>query len=593
MYTEKNLKDDLYNICSTYYVKFKLLADYAYHRMDLDTFSEELSEQKSEEEIDDILQELHEVFHKIQQNGGKLDPDPLTEATRLRKAGKLREAYDCILPYIQAHPKDENAVISFGWVMYNILKETENNIDSYCRNLELFNQYATISFTSRNEYMNTLKNAFLWSIRRVASVNELNANKVFKPFIQFCGDGKVIFKKRRIMDNQVDSARLLMNDFLKFLSTTNYLKLIQFIGFEWFDRFDYQFSSFTNEQGEIIKVRPLAERVLNLYAKRLISTDGVNSTAIQHFLAILERELSKNPTYEWLPYYKIKLLIKNNNHEGALEDLTTFALQKSKDFWVWDLLSEVVPDDKKLACFCKGLLCKSQPEMLVSLQEKAIPRLVALELFSNAKFEVDACIASRTKKGWPISAELIKWKSEAWYSKAEPIDNRDGLREYAKEAEKLVYKMLPETSVFVTYINEGKGVIHFAFFHSDKSIKGGYFYMDSIEESIDWKTDQSYKFKMVEDSKRENLFRVYEVLVGDENFVENFIQSGSGYIEKEDRNPFAFVDDAFISVKLVEQWNLSNGEKIEYEKKRSFNRKKNSWSWSVVEVKSVIKDDCW
>lgn len=537
------------------------------------------------------MNQVNKVLQKIQQNSGKLAPDPLTEVTRLRKSGKLKEAYNLILPYVKTHQQDENAINSFGWVMYSLLKETENNIDSYCQNLELFNKHAVIMFTTSNEQINTLKTAYLWSIRKVAMVNELNANRVFEQFIKLCGIEGTIFELRQRIDNSVDPARLLVKDFFRKLNMTNYLEFIRFIGFEWFANFDYETSTFENLQGESIEMRPLAEWVLNFHAKKLINYEYVDATDIDHYISFIEQEISKNSKFKWLPYYKIKLLIKNKRNKEALNELSVFAREKSKEFWIWDLLSEVVPDDDKFAYQCKGLLCKSKPEMLVNLQERIIPSLLAMELYSNAKFELDSSTESRTNKGWPISSKLNSWKNEEWYSKAESINNREGLREYAKKAEKILYIGLPETNVFINYINEGKGIINFYFINSTKGIEEGYFYIDYIEESIDWKTDQPYRFKMVEDSKRKNLYRVYEVAAGDEKFVSNFIQSGSGYIEKKTKNLFAFVNDVFIPPKLVEQYNLSNEDQIKYEKKIRFNKKINSWRWTVEIVNSVSKDD--
>lgn len=90
--------------------------------------------------------------------------------------------------------------------------------------------------------------------------------------------------------------------------------------------------------------------------------------------------------------------MKINRKEEALQILVNFARTRSIDFWVWDLISELVDDDAKFNCLCAALLCKAKQDMIVSLQEKIIPHLVKKELFSNARFELDQLISTRMQK---------------------------------------------------------------------------------------------------------------------------------------------------------------------------------------------------
>lgn len=59
MYTTKNHNDDLYHICTKYFVKFKLLQDFANQRIDESLFVQQLKLNKEDsEEITEILTEL-------------------------------------------------------------------------------------------------------------------------------------------------------------------------------------------------------------------------------------------------------------------------------------------------------------------------------------------------------------------------------------------------------------------------------------------------------------------------------------------------------------------------------------------------------
>ncbi|MFC4801728.1 DUF7017 domain-containing protein [Neobacillus sp. GCM10023253] len=603
MYTTKNFKDDLYQICSKYFVKFNLLQDYAYNRIDRNYFVQQLKLKKEYSEITEILSKLDKLFEKIARNGGKLDPDPIEEAKQLRKTGKRKEAFIALLPYLQANQDDEDAVITFGWIMYDYLKTSEGNIDNYIHNLVILNNNAVITFDSNpfssftaNDFKKTLVNSILWSIRRVVMQGEQFANKVFPQLLRFCGnEAKFIENRGFYVNDETSASRLLIKELQTKLNNTNYLKFMDTIGFGWFDKGDYKKTNFTNDKGENVEVRSLAEDVLNFYAKKLLSLDISMATEqrINSFIDVLNTQIQSNPSFEWLPYYKAKLLMKVNRKDEALETVTAFARMKSKDFWVWDLISELVNDEEKFNCLCAGLLCKSKPDMIVGLQEKIIPILVSKKMFSNAKYELDELISTRMKKWGKISQQLEGWKNESWYIEAKSAESRDDLKKYADKAEEILYRTLPFTSIFVTYINKNRGVINFAYLGDSNlsPIKAGYFYMDSIKEAHHWIADEALKVRMFEDNKKKDLFKIYKVAPGDETFLSNFVQTGVGHVDKEYINPFAFVDDAFISPKLVEEHKIQNYDKVDYIKKRRFNKNRNEWGWTVEKITSIEKNE--
>lgn len=597
MYTTKNFNDDLYQICTTHYVKFQLLKKYMNNGISRRDFIYELGDEmsKSQFEIADILSKLDNIQLKIQQNGGKLVQDPITKVTRLRKENKLQEAFNIIMPIVQADRDNEEVVVAFGWVMYAYLKESENDIQAYMNNIKLFNDNVSLNFKGNiylsNDPITNLKNSILWSFRKVIQQDKLYANMLFPQLIRFCGSSSKFIEQRLLINKEPSASRFLIKEIRQQLNDVNYYIFMDMIGFSWFGRLDYEPSSFKNMQDEIITVPPLAEGVLNFHAKKLIAAPSTPSAEqrIYDFLEVLDAEIVKNPSYDWLSYYKAKLLIKVNRKEEALQILVLFARTKSKDFWVWDSISELVDDDEKFNCLCAALLCKTKPDMIVGIQERMIPLLVKRELFSNAKFEVDQLVSTRMQKWGKISQRIADMKNESWYSKATTSGSRENLKEYADRAEEILYQTLPYTNIFVTYVNEQKGVINFAYLDKHH-IKKGYFYMDSIDEKQDWDTDQILKVKMLEDKKRADLYKIYAIAPGDETFIQHFIQTAIGYVDKEYSNPFAFVDDVYIPPHLVKKHTIQNFDEVSYIKRRTFNKKKNTWGWIVDKINSVEKD---
>ncbi|MDI7744039.1 hypothetical protein QMK38_18680 [Lysinibacillus fusiformis] len=597
MYNTKQFKDDLYEICTTHYIKFKLLQDFSLKRIAHNDFLEELENEyaKSQTEIAEILSKLEKINFKIQQNGGQLSKDPIAQVNQLRKEKKLQEAFNLILPILQANRNNKEAVITFGWVMYDYLKLSENNIETYINNITILNDNVSLNYANinnlGNDALNKLKNSILWSFRKVIQKHESYANRILPQILRFCGHDSKFIERRIYTRDESSASRSLIKEIRNQLNDSNYLLFMDTIEFGWFDWIDYEASSFINEKNETIHVRPFAEKVLNFHAKKLISIPSTNliEQKIHDFILILNSEIPKNPTFEWLSYYKAKLLMKVKRKEEALEELIHFAKTKSKEFWVWDLISELVDDDEKFNCLCAGLLCKTKPEMIVGIQEKIIRLLVKRELFSNAKFELDQLISTRMQKWGKISQPIADLINESWYSNTKSANTRENLKEYAVKAEAILYETLPYSDVFVTYVNHEKGVINFAYVVNNH-IKRGYFYMDSINQEQDWKADQTLKVKMLEDKKRTELYKIYAIIPGDEKYIHHFIQTASGYVEKEYSNPFAFVDDVYIPPKLVKEYKIKNLDKIEYTKKRIFNKKRNTWGWTVDKINSNVKD---
>lgn len=595
MYTEKNFNDDLFRICRSQYVKFKLLQDFAYKRISQQDFVNQISLRKNRDEINQVLKEVYRLKQKVQQDEGRLHKDIVSAAQSLRRAGKLQEAFDKVAPYIQQNKNDKKANLTFGWIMYDYLKASEKDSANYTNNLKILNDLVQFDFKrNNNKYVTTLLKSFLWSIRRVVMQGELPANRIFEQFKRFVGNSPSFIEKRMrsVSTNNHDASpsRLLIKDLLSKLNDNNYFSLIDMIGFDWFDVLDYATSSFTVKNGETIKMRPLAEKMLNYHSKKLINSDEHIATRdrIIAFLPKLTSVINRHDEYEWLPYYRIRLLIKLGDSEQAFSEVTEFARDKSRDFWVWDLISDLVDADERFNCLCAGLLCKTKPEMIVRLQEKSIPYLLGREMYEEAKHILDKLIETRTNKGWNISPELQSMKRSNWYIDIKAAPNIYSLQPFADEAKKILYQTLPFTDAFITYINEEKGVINFMFMVGN-STKEGYFYKDSIDKDFGWKIHSPIKIRMIADKKRLNLFHVFTVEKGNEEFATNFVKKFSGTFEKV--KGFGFIRDSiaeiFVNPTLVKEKKMQPFSKVTGSIVKKWDKKKNNWGWQITSIDKV------
>lgn len=594
MYTKKNFNDDLYKICQSQYVKFKLLEDFAYERISQQDFVKQISSQNDGDKIREVLSEVYILQQKVQQNGGRFDEDPISTAKCLRKAGKLQEAFNKIVPYIQQNKNDEDANLTFGWIMYDYLKASEQNSGTYVNNLKKLNDLVQLDLRwNKNEHVTNLLNYLLWSIRRVAMQGELPANRIFEQFKILVGNSPSFIEKRtRNVSNDFHKSpsRSLIKVLRNKLNDSNYFSLIDMIGFDWFDDSDYATSSFTKDNGEEVTILPLFEIMMNNYARKLNESNehfDIRDRIIA-FLPQLTSAINSHAEYEWLPFYRIKLLIKLRDYEQAFSEVTEFARNKSRNFWVWDLISELVDENERFNCICAGLLCKTKPDMIVGLQEKSLSYLVEREMYEEAKYILDKLIETRTNKDWKISSDLISMKSNSWYGDNKTAPNIGSLQPFADKAKKILYRTLPFTDVFITYINDDKAVINFAFMEGSAT-KEGYFYKDSINKDFDWKINNSVKIRMIADKKLSSLFHVFEVENGDEKFANNFVKEFSGTFEKV--KEFGFIRDSiaeiFVNPTLVKENNLQSFSKVSGTIIKKWDKKRNYWGWQITSIDRV------
>src|SRR5690606_3197491 len=97
------------------------------------------------------------------------------------------------------------------------------------------------------------------------------------------------------------------------------------------------------------------------YSKKLLEGDAVDpfgqqravdKEKIRTFLPQLDKIIDERPEYQYPPYFKAKLLLALGDDENILSSFLPFAKQKRNDFWVWEVMAEIFPDDKEIQFAC-------------------------------------------------------------------------------------------------------------------------------------------------------------------------------------------------------------------------------------------------
>ena len=605
MYTEKQLRDELYEkVCQRYYVKMTLLISVAKGELTLDEFEtrvREMSTARSPEELEKqisgAVSEVKSIMENVNTAGG-IGKSPVEIAKELRKQSKgdkpSKEALDVILPYIQEHPDDIEAIETFGWVMYDFIKDYESDIDRYKKALSFLNRnvhFFTETIMSLADGQHTmLPKCYLNSFMRVIKDDPTLADRILREIIDFVG-AKDDFL--RSSDNELrKSSKYLYTSLTNKLNTENMLLLFKTFGTDWISSEDYRVEQSNNSSQSQENQSCFAERILYKYAKLLVDQSPPQEYFEMADYLITEIEYHNKKSgfkFAYADYHLAKLFLFIGNKTEAMKKALKFIPSQKKQGYAWTLLADCSERENKLAFLCAALLCGSPEDMKVGIQRDLIPLLVEQGLFNSAHFEVDAFEKTYTSKNdWHIPKMLVdSWKASDWYQTNKSAENREPLRIYAERATEILASYLPTIQIFTEFINKGKGAVSFLF--KEGEYKQGYFYIDTCGNP-DIKEHRVYTAKIEQNKKKPHLYNVYDLreLTG---IQRPFIREDHGIVRMSDYGDYAFVSssslldvDTFIPAELVNQYDLEEDSEIAYEKAMSWDKKKESVGWRMTRL---------
>lgn len=190
----------------------------------------------------------------------------------------------------------------------------------------------------------------------------------------------------------------------------------------------------------------LVERVIKaLHKSAKTEQDSDNIRWAAEFVG---EQYSKFPEQDWFEYYYGKLLVKTGELERARKLIVPIVRRKLGEFWAWDNLAstyKVHDDENQLACLCRALMCQTKDESyLVNVHVKLGGLLVQLQMFAEAKFEIEKSASIREANGWKQSQAIHEWQGASWYQTAATLQSNESLYvKYVPIAEALLNEGLP------------------------------------------------------------------------------------------------------------------------------------------------------
>lgn len=181
------------------------------------------------------------------------------------------------------------------------------------------------------------------------------------------------------------------------------LKLLPFLRLWNPDQFNDE--DFDRQTGKDGKTYPsLVEQVIQAASAEAAQSDRVDDC--QFILPHVQAAKKRFPDNIWLKFNLTKLLRGMGRIDEALKLAVEFAREKASEYWAWELIGDLVPNDIDLrrSCYAKALTC-SQDENFVGKVRLKFAALLEESHPAEARFEAERMIAHRARAGYAIPGE--------------------------------------------------------------------------------------------------------------------------------------------------------------------------------------------
>lgn len=223
------------------------------------------------------------------------------------------------------------------------------------------------------------------------------------------------------------------------LASNNQLDLPAFVGLWGLENFlaeDY--NRYTTTEGKTLPA--LAEKVVQRAAKDAAATGNAHAIAI--LMPHLEAMMARYPDNVWFRQNLVKFLAALGRETEAREQAILFAREKSQEFWAWDLLGDLQVDPtRRLACYCKGLLCPSEDGFVGRLRLKLARELSTQGHPNEARGEIETVLSHREKLGYRLPREAEELIAAPWYTQATAVSpSKKFYIQFADRAEEILFE---------------------------------------------------------------------------------------------------------------------------------------------------------
>ncbi len=493
------------------------------------------------------------------------------EVNRLRKSGKIEEAFQMATADLKKEPENIWAKRAMSWVCYGRAKRVVENNDT----AGFLTQLEQISKLDLPSDETMLADSMAWQIGKLlyrSKADSIYLDKLFNLI------------KNMPFSKPKEQYSFMLKAFGKYADEWD--GFTDFV--EWWDLSNLQdadYVEFVTEKGN--KIPSTAEMIYVKISKKLL-LKPYDREAIKKFIPKIAKVAGEHKNMQYPPYYHAKLLIALGDKQHFLEAFLPFARKKKRDFWVWDLMSEAYESDSAeyFSCLCKSLACGAPDKFTVNVREKLAGAFVARNMLPEAKYEYNKIIEVRQKEGWPLTQKHNEWPAFPWWQHTTVAKSNADIYESNKQtAMSLLFADTPEEILCVESVNNQKSIINFVVSmqkHGFTSYKG----FDVKPKAGDV---LAVRFAEKPDEKS-SFYKVLSVRKTDQVPPPEIYKKTGGRLRIKPGNSFGFVNDVFFPSGLIEKNELKNNDAVEFVALLTHNRKKKDRGWKAIKILNIHKE---
>ena len=491
----------------------------------------------------------------------------------LRKSGHLEESLQLALQDLEANADNIYAKRNISWVYNDLLKKygEEENLTSF---IGILNKVKDLNMPETDTM---LFDNIAWKIGslffKVIKYKEIPYDQVYKI---------VDLAKLFHYSKPSEAYSFLLKATHKVLKTNRdkYIAFIDWWNTDYLSEEDYK-KDVLPKGNQMMSV---AEQVFTAYFKFLIPSANYQlerQTVLENVRKI-DEVYEKNHSFIYLVYFKVQMLLAIGERNHLLTEFLPFAQKKSREFWVWDLLHQIVQtEEDKVTCLCMACLSGYKVEqMKTNIYLKIAEYFISKNMFSEAKSEILKIQKIKNENAQKIPSKVMALVNSDWFSACEAtVSNESFYKSNAKNADAILFSNLPSEDIFVYNINPDKKIINF--------IKGnddiGFFKHDRLNPHLKINVGDILNVRFSQFSK-EHPSKLFTLKKGENSVLKdkNFkIEAGSVRLNEKG---FAFLNDSFISPTTVQKLNLLNKQDVTAISIRRYNRKKKSLAWEILKL---------
>lgn len=460
---------------------------------------------------------------------------------RLRKEGKLQEAWDVGCQGVQNSPQDVYLKRAFFWVCYDYLKLVHAGV----------------------------------KIRAEKTGKELSPVQSELDRINFLADW-IIWLNIPSGGFEYRSLLLLFQRYLDVIP-----RLIILLA----NHFDALFKvgdeqPYKNENGESPSLMLKFTRSL---AKSWMSYREVQELGLESVIPILDtvRANAKDVQHLiWLDYDQAKLLVMAGRNEDARKLITPILRRKKRESWAWGALAASYrgeDDDKAITLFSKGIACAHDEKFALNLLKGIAPLLANAGLVKEASMCVVRILGWYERNGYKVKADVERLANQTWFNA-----NVDAspLSAFFEERSAQALSLLngpteKKVGVVISLHRSGKGLQLYVSETESVSVP-----LICFDKNIRPKEGDYVEIEVALDDQDNRVLAA--TFVGKTTIPG--VEAIEGNLRLSDKG-FGFVEDTFISPGLLEK--DMNDQCLKVFRIKSFDKKKSKPSWRAVSIERI------